>query len=126
MAEHRRSVAVPVGRHPPSVEARDRATPNPPPSAVPDSQHVGRSRVAMAVGRRLGRAALVVAFPALSPACSVNADPAVHPPRGLAMPPPAALLAPPGPVPATAPVLAQAGEAADAAPHAVPAGRRRR
>jgi 4-amino-4-deoxy-L-arabinose transferase-like glycosyltransferase len=97
-------------------------------STMPDTTHAGRRWVATAVGSSLGRVILIAAVPVLSVACSFNADPAVHPPRGLALPPPAALMAPqdPGATPAAAPVLAQASAAANAAPRAVPPGRPRR
>jgi hypothetical protein len=97
-------------------------------SSARGTRRAGRRWVATAVGSGLGRVILVAAFPVLSMACSFNADPAVHPPRGLALPPPAALMAPqdPGATPAAAPVLAQASAAANAAPRAVPPGRPRR
>jgi hypothetical protein len=59
---------------------------------------------------------LLTALPALVVACSFNSDPAVHPPRGLAPPPPAALMVPPIPAPATVqPVLVRADSPANAA-----------
>ena len=70
-------------------------------------------------GGRLRRAIPLAALAALSTACSINSDPAGHPPRGLA-PPPAALTAPPPPAAAPTPRMVAAGDASDAARRSPP------
>ena len=101
----------------------------------PDSAYQGRGDLSSRLGirdaslccaaldvRRGARAILLAALATVPLACSFNSDPAVHPPRGQAMPPPAALTTPPAPASAPS-VVARAGDAARTGGQNAPQGR---
>src|SRR3954471_12814229 len=66
------------------------------PLSASDRQDPSRHGVVGGNGKPMPRFILVVTFASLCAACSFNTDPAVHPPRGLAPPPPVGSTAPPG------------------------------
>src|SRR4051794_31224726 len=66
------------------------------PLSALDRQNASRHGVVGGNGKPTYRVILVVTFVSLCAACSFNTDPAVHPPRGMAPPPPTGSTAPPG------------------------------
>jgi hypothetical protein len=92
--------------------------------ACVDLTVVGPIRLRKPASRSFQRAILVAALPSLFAACSFNADPAMHPPRGLALPPPVGLAGPRGPVLAsTTLVQVRSADPAKATTRTVPPAR---
>src|SRR4051794_11565528 len=76
---------------------------------------LGPIRLLRLVSRPTQLAILAAALSSLFVACSFNTDPAMHPPRGLALPPPSSLAGFSDPTLAsTAPIQAQSGNSANA------------
>src|SRR3954447_9817040 len=96
------------------------------PLSASDRQDASRHGVVGGNGKPTYRVILVVTFASLCAACSFNTDPAVHPPRGMAPPPPTGSTAPPSIAPAFAapiqvPVSAPAYSTVRATPPVRPA-----